>query len=443
MTSKTVSRRAGLAQSLFAAGCAATIFFGSMPFTAQAQINRKPLVKPSAVSSSAAKEPGINNGSRTTPLPNDNASTNIPCTSAVIWDNGPFNSVNGLASEENTQVTNARAADDFVLTGSANITQVTADILATPGDTFTGNLDIFPTDTSGTGPSNTAPALASVTSTNFTVVGSAFSLDVRRYVFTLPGLALTAGRYWVNPYLSGSGTGRGFFCTSNGATPSSGQIGHFKSTQFGFANWTPVDNAGIGNGPEFAFTVSACAAAGGPQNVDSQVTFTTTTQGLTGIAGSCATAGYTNQYNINVDLRNIGTNTFTNPFFQVIELQQTDGTPTANPFRLRTADDFNAATCSGGIVGTTQAIPGPIVPAQVIPVNFQIAMPQLRRFRFLVSVFATVGSPNSRNGKTVKLGELAVTGLDRGGKPVVSATFTPEKGQPSLAVANVKATSAR
>jgi hypothetical protein len=190
------------------------------------------------------------------------------------------------------------------------------------------------------------------------------------------------------------------------------------------------------------FVSDTCAA--GPSNVDSQVSFTTTTVGLTGNGvAACGTLGYTNQYNLNVDLRNIGTNTFTNPFFQVIELQQTDGTPTANPFRLRTADDFNGATCSGGLVGTTQAIPGPITPAQVVPVNFQIAMPQLRRFRFLVSVFATVGSPNSRNGKTVKLGELAVTGLDRGGKPVVSATFTPEKGQPSLAVANIKATPAR
>jgi hypothetical protein len=205
---------------------------------------------------------------------------------------------------------------------------------------------------------------------------------------------------------------------------------------------TSFDNVPAGGGAlpwsYNLFVSDSCAA--GPSNVDSQVSFTTTTVGLTGNGvPACGTFGYTNQYNLNVDLRNIGTNTLTSPFFQVIELQQTDGV-VANPFRLRTADDFNGATCSGGLVGTTQAIPGPITPAQIVPVNFQIAMPQLRRFRFLVSVFATVGSPNSRNGKTVKLGELAVTGLDRGGKPVVSATFTPEKGQPSLAVANVKAT---
>ncbi len=441
MTSNTISRRATFARSLFAAGCAATILFGSLSLTTQAQINRKPLAKPSSVSLSAAKEPGANNGSRTTPLPSGNAATNIGCTSALIWDNGPFNSVNGLSSEVNTQIADAHAADDFVLTGSANIIQVTADIFATPGGTFTGNLDIFPTDISGTGPSNTAPALASVTSTNFTIVGSAFGFDVRRYVFTLPGLSLSAGRYWVSPFLTGVGTGRAFFCTSNGATPSSGQIGHFRSTFFNFTNWTPVDNPGIGNGPEFAFTVSACAASG-PTNVNNQVSFTTTTQGLTGIAGPCATLGYTNQYNLNVDLRNIGTNTLNSPFFQVIALQQTDGPTPANPYRLRTADDFNAATCSGGLVGTTQAIPGPIVPAQVVPVNFQIALPLLRRFQFLVSVFATVTGGSTRNAPPVKLGDLAITtnGFDKAGNPILSANFIPEKGQPSLAINRVSVT---
>jgi hypothetical protein len=206
-----------------------------------------------------------------------------------------------------------------------------------------------------------------------------------------------------------------------------------------------VNEVGVGGGlgTTYSINITGLCTAGGPTNVNSQVSFTTTTQGLTGIAGSCATAGYTNQYNINVDLRNIGTNTFTNPFFEVLALQQTDGPTPPNPFRLRTADNFNNTDCSGGLVGTTQAIPGPIVPAQVVPVNFQIAMPQLRRFQFLVSVFATTTGSVTRNGKTVKLGQLAITGFERGGKPVVSATFIPEKGQPTLSVANVKATPAR
>jgi hypothetical protein len=72
-------------------------------------------------------------------------------------------------------------------------------------------------------------------------------------------------------------------------------------------------------------------------------------------------------------------------------------------------------------------------------------MPQLRRFRFLVSVFATTTGSVTRNGQTVKLGNLAVetTGFDKAGNPILAANFIPEKGQPALAVANVKATPAR
>ncbi len=252
-----------------------------------------------------------------------------------------------------------------------------------------------------------------------------FDVPVSTFSATFCGIATTAStRVFAfdasNNLLTTStaaGTGQQVVTVAN-ATP----IKSVVMTAGDFFDWVGVDN--------ITFTT---VNAGGPQNVDSQVSFTTTTQGLTGIAGACATQGYTNQYNINVDLRNIGTNTLTSPFFQVTELRQTDGTPTANPFRLRTADDFVAATCTGGLTGSTQAIPGPITPAQVIPVNFQIAMPQLRRFRFFVSVFATVSGGVSRNARTVKLGRIAVeaTGFDKAGNPILAATFVPEKGAPT------------
>lgn len=178
-------------------------------------------------------------------------------------------------------------------------------------------------------------------------------------------------------------------------------------------------------------------------NVDSQVSFVTTTSGLTGIAGACATAGYSNQFNINADLTNISPNTLGSPQFQVIELQAANGTPPANPFRLRTADDFNAVDCTGGLLGASQAIPGPIAPGQVVPVNFQIAMPQLRRFRFFVSVFAIVNTPNQLQATHTRIGRLAVeaTGFDAAGVPTLSATFIPEPGTPNtFRVGQVRAT---
>lgn len=209
---------------------------------------------------------------------------------------------------------------------------------------------------------------------------------------------------------------------------------------------------GVGGGVTWFATYGAVNS--GPVNVNSQVTFTVTTQGLTGITGACSTLGYTNQYNINADLRNVGTNTFTSPFFQVVALQQTDGPAPANPFRLRTADDFNASLCTGGLVGTTQGIPGPVVPSQVVPVNFQIAMPALRRFQFLVSVFATITSPPmraepvNRKGRTQvsRIGNLKVevTGFDKAGNPLLTATFIPEKGmEGQFQVAGVRATMAK
>jgi hypothetical protein len=204
-------------------------------------------------------------------------------------------------------------------------------------------------------------------------------------------------------------------------------------------NGNQADNSAPGAGATYIFTVPAVGPS--PVNVNDRVSFTPTTQSVTGIAGSCAGLGYTNQYNLNVDLRNIGTNTLSSPFFSVAEFQESGGPVPANPFRLTTADDFNSAACTGGLVGTTQAIPGPIAPNQVIPVNFRIAMPQLRRFRFFVNVFAVIESGNARNRGMVKMGRLAVeaTGFDKAGNPILTATFIPEKGRPALAVSRVVA----
>jgi hypothetical protein len=70
-----------------------------------------------------SETPGRNNGQQTTDLPPTTLSSPV-----VLWDNGPFNNVTGLASEENTFVTSARTADDFVLTSSATIHTITFDI---------------------------------------------------------------------------------------------------------------------------------------------------------------------------------------------------------------------------------------------------------------------------------------------------------------------------
>jgi hypothetical protein len=88
-----------------------------------------------------------------------------------------------------------------------------------------------------------------------------------------------------------------------------------------------------------------------------------------------------------MNLKNISTSNLVNPFFKVRELDYT-GAPAANPLRLMTAD---GATCSsGGRVGSMQTVGGTLAPGATVPVQFRIAMPEVRRMRFFVDVYAVV-----------------------------------------------------
>jgi len=372
-----------------------------------------------------SETPGRNNGQQTTDLPPTTLSSPV-----VLWDNGPFNNVIGLASEENTLVPSARTADDFVLTSSATIHTITFDIYADTPVTQPGAVDIY-AHSGGIGPVNALP-LATYTSTTFTVVGSGFGLDIRRYTVTLsPPLNLAAGRYWVSGYVIGTGSGRGFLCTSNGASPSTEQEGHFRSAFFGYPNWVPTST--VPAPPHYAFTVTGFFKT----NVNANVNLVTT---LTGLLGSACGPNYLNQFNINANLVNTGAAVLGNPEFQVVELQQANGTPPPNPYRLKTADDYVACN-TGGVVGSTQQVsPAPfnLNPGAAVPVAFQIDLPgpiQPRRFRFFVDVFAVVGGVSEHvpaGGKGLKrerLGQLAieVTGFDRSGEPQLATRFVPER----------------
>jgi len=375
-----------------------------------------------------SETPGRNNGQQTTDLPPTTLSSSV-----VLWDNGPFNNVNGRASAENTAIANARSADDFVLTSSATIHTITFDIYADTPVTQPGAVDIYP-HSGGIGPSNVLPPLATYTSTNFTVVGDFFGLDIRRYTVTLsPPLTLSAGRYWVSGYVVTSGSGFGYLCTSDGASPSTEQEGHFRSAFFGYPNWTPVTPLGYTT-PHFAFTVCGESLV----NVNANVNLVTT---LTGLLGSSACGpNYLDQFNINANLVNTGAAVLGNPEFQVVELQHANGTPPPNPYRLKTADDYVACN-TGGVVGSTQQVsPAPfnLNPGASVPVAFQIDLPgpiQPRRFRFFVNVFAVVGGvsehvPDGGKGlKRERLGQLAieVTGFDRSGEPQLATRFVPER----------------
>ena len=328
-----------------------------------------------------------------------------PSCSQVIWDNGPFNNVDGLASEENTFVSSARTADDFALTSSAVIDTITFDIYVDSTYSYTGAVDIY-ADSGGSGPVNALP-LATYASTSFTVVGAGFGYDIRRYTVTLsPPLSLAPGRYWVSGYVIGEGGGRGFFATSNGATPDPGQQGYFRSAYFGFPNWTPT-SADIYFPPHFAFTICGESRA----NVNDQVQLLMYPSGHAALLGC---PGYPTRLILTAQLTNLGAATLSDIAIQVRGLgfpnlsnpnQVIVATP--NPHRLATADDFSACA-TGGLAGSLQTtvngkppigsntpIPA-LAPGQVTPLFFRVHCPKAQLpIRFLADVLARVDGPAS------------------------------------------------
>ncbi len=424
---------------LFSLGMTAVFFTGAFAF-AQTPTNRKPLGKPTSDSPIFLKENGVNNGATSTPLPENAATTAgalCPTTRASVWDNGAYNTVNGLASSEIPGFS-ARTADDFVVAAPSIVYIVTADMVCPPG-LYTGKLDILATDASGNGPSNTAPPILSLTSTLYQQIGTQFGAEIRRYTFFVPNVTFQPGRYWVNPYLAGD-SGQAFLGTSNGAQPSAGQPGYFRSTQFGFPTWTATNSPSISIGPNFAFMVFGCPVAGSAQEVNDQVSFNVTQQGLSGTTAFVCTLPPRNYqavpFTLNATVTNTGTNTLSNVFYQVIELREATGVAPINPFRLGTASDFNANNCTGGLVGSFQPIAPTMNPGDSVPTVIQVFLPQFRRLRLLLTVGATVtpGVPSSTGKRgLVTLGKLAVetTGFDKVGRPIVSATFVPAPDAPA------------
>jgi hypothetical protein len=136
---------------------------------------------------------------------------------------------------------------------------------------------------------------------------------------------------------------------------------------------------------------SQCQAGGGaPVNVNNQTSLVTAPNPQVS-APTCGAQGYANDLIVNGTLTNVGATPLQNVSFQVVELMEADGTPPAQPFRLLSA---SGATCtSGGIVGAIQPLTTPttLAPGQSAPIQFRIALPSLRRFRFRLNVLANVG----------------------------------------------------
>jgi len=166
---------------------------------------------------------------------------------STLWYNGDLNSVNGLANERNTIVSQAAVYDDFIATGAWNISAVFSDNLA--------NTTIIGADweiRTGVSEGNPGTLIASGT-TNSPLVSltgrSAFNYLEYQVEVTGLNVNLIAGtRYFLNVTPIGNGGGRSFNSVTSGAncigTPcGNNQNAFFNSTFFG-ANFTSTANEG-------------------------------------------------------------------------------------------------------------------------------------------------------------------------------------------------------
>lgn len=189
-------------------------------------------------------------------------------------------------------------------------------------------------------------------------------------------------------------------------------------------------NTGGGTGQSYTVNITGLptvtCAGGAPfaqAVVNSNVNLAVTGQSVN--APTCGAQGYSNDLQLNATLTNTGTTTLQNLAFQVTELQETGGVPPAVPFRLITAD---GATCTtGGLVGSIQTISTPttLLPGQSVNVTFTIALPSIRRLRFLFNVLGVNTGVGQR--QSVEKSAAAPFGFD----------VMPNAFDNSLAVTNV------
>jgi hypothetical protein len=181
----------------------------------------------------------------------------------TLWENGEPDDVNGLASELNTIVSDARTADDFLLEdgcGMYNIERFRA-FMAQNSNPLSAVIEIY-ADSGGVGPLD--PPLYTFDSTDYAYYGQMWGwIDGYEVTFETPGLQLPPGHYWVSSIGLGDGTNadRAFFMTTgNGAVQL--QEGYFKSNYFGYPNWVPA--SGLIGTSDYSFDIDGQCAE--PQN---------------------------------------------------------------------------------------------------------------------------------------------------------------------------------
>ena len=182
---------------------------------------------------------------------------------AVLWYNGDFDGVNGLANENNTAVGQSSVYDNFVVTdpNGWDLSAVFSNNLSTTGITG-ATWEIR----SGVSAGNGGILVASGSTLSPTVTPTGRSgFGFTEYQVKVTGLSvhlpqLPAGQfYWLNVTPMCNGTGRSFDSTTSGANaigmpPGNDMNAFFNSAQFGNV-FTPTSDPTIGQPYDFSMGV--------------------------------------------------------------------------------------------------------------------------------------------------------------------------------------------
>jgi len=180
----------------------------------------------------------------------------------LVWFNGGFDNRNGLASERNTQVSDARVYDDFSLPSGYN--QVTGLLGQFYLSAVLVNAPVYWEIRQGAAPGTGGTLIASGTQggATYTSIGSGFGFTIYeiRMKLDTPVTLESNTVYWMTMAPVGNGSGRAFVCTTNGAgaigSPIGGSDGLFDSAYFS-VSWGAAANI-VGTGEaNFAYGVQA------------------------------------------------------------------------------------------------------------------------------------------------------------------------------------------
>lgn len=179
----------------------------------------------------------------------------------LVWFNGSFDGVNGLTSEQNTQVSDARVYDDFSLpTGYGTITGLRGQFFLTQ-ELLNAPVYWEIRQGAGVGTGGTLIASGTATGGSYTAVGSAFGLTIYEIRVKIGNVSVMPNTiYWMTMAPVGNGAGRAFVATTSGAgaigTPIGGDDALFDSTSFSISWQLATSLTGAGNG-DFAYGVQA------------------------------------------------------------------------------------------------------------------------------------------------------------------------------------------